>query len=207
MTPWRLQASVVAATVVMSVAFAWAQDRAAGNDGSSTAAVAISLVPAKSLPREDRRNDHLSDAQRATSSTTVPGEIRYRGVGVRLSPPAAGDTPALTAAAALSVIAGGVRPDVPMRGHAPTFYLARFSNDQMGPMDGAGRVHPLYQDRLAWIITYPDVPVEAYGPPGAPTPSLACPFVYAVDALSPQLLSAFQDCVGQAVTSPAKPAG
>lgn len=79
---------------------------------------------------------------------------------------------------------------------AATATLAKVTLGQYGPelqpdLNKPSRVDPLISDRLAWVVTFEDVPVRAHGPPGYTGPRLVHQTVVAfVDPATGEFLAA-----------------
>lgn len=155
-------------------------------------------VPAVSQPVPPEKL-HAAKARFAGKPAVRPGEVRYTGVGARLVPNADSRAAAVTAAEALATFErSGLRSDV--RSIKPHVRLVRFSDDTFGEEQPDGTVRLFFQDRLAWTVTYPGARVAVRGPAGSSArqqPAGGCDFVYVVDAVSGEAMTAFQDCRAQ----------
>lgn len=157
-----------------------------------TVAAVSTTAPAHPVPTPDPRGAIMPPA---FSEPLVPGEVRYREARVRIRPPERGGVARIDAGAAVrSYVESGIRSDL---AHSPrSVVLARFTDFAHGPEDAQGRVVPLYDDVLSWVITVRNAPVVWHHHPrnGQRLPDGRCDFVYVVDAVTGEPITAFQAC-------------
>jgi hypothetical protein len=91
----------------------------------------------------------------------------YRGGAVALLPPEPGTQPRVSAAEAYRARLGFPWRHEPMRPH---LVLARATIFDYGAAHNDGTVTPFIDDRLAWVVTYENVPRSSIGGPGGPAP-------------------------------------
>jgi hypothetical protein len=97
--------------------------------------------------------------QLQAQSVAVATTRVYPNTRMRLAPPEAGTAPRVTSEQALEAVrAGGHVPD-PVKD--PEVELVAYSNDSNGDLQPDGSVKLLYQNVLAWAVTYHDVPFPA----------------------------------------------
>lgn len=130
----------------------------------------------------------------AFAEPLVPGEVRYREARVRIRPAESSGARVAAEAAVRSYVESGIRSDLALSPRS--IVLARFTDFAHGPEDAQGRVVPLYDDVMSWIITVRNAPIVWHHHPrnGQQLPGGRCDFVYVVDALTGEPVTAFQAC-------------
>jgi ABC-type transport system substrate-binding protein len=120
----------------------------------------------------------------ATDMGALNHSIIYSAMQLSLTPPGAGDTPAIDAASAY----GACKVDAacPTGGSGPDIVLALASSPLGGSVASDGSTQPKLQDTLAYVLTWNDVPCVGSGP-GNPKYSTAtavstCIWVAVIDA-------------------------
>jgi len=157
---------------------------------------ATTAAPKTAAPAKVAADKH--GAVKLSANETRPllsGEKRYPSIGVRWMPAAAATAPVVSAQQAVAKAkAISVRPDVTDKG-TPATELGQFSDDVQGRINSDDTVTPAHQNVLAWIITYADAPVEWYGAMNvdrSKLPKATAPLVFAVDAMTGDVLRCFQ---------------
>jgi hypothetical protein len=133
---------------------------------------------------------------------TLTTRTVYRDVGARLEPPQAGRS-ALVRVSASEALArfrsSGMFPGIEQQARGRTrMALVSFSDDVRGRWDAKGPSHLEIQNVLAWVIVFPDVPVNVFRPAprpgqaGAPVRAFSADMRVVVDAITGTVIEAFQ---------------
>lgn len=124
-----------------------------------------------------------------------PGEVRYPSARIRFVQATGTESAARVSArtAEESFLQSHVRSE--LAGMPRSVILSRFSDDGFGPEGADGIVHPVFQDVLAWVVTVRDAPVAVHRVrEGGPRLPAACDFVFVVNAVTGEAMTAFQAC-------------
>jgi hypothetical protein len=124
-------------------------------------------------------------------SGAAPTTVQYPGNSVTLAPPAAGSSPAVTAAQALSAYQqAGIFPGAASQS-PPDIQLYDFSDNVMGDLQPDRSIALKYQHVLAWAVIFHSVPYQGLG--GGDNHPIPEDLVTMVDANNGNILEAFAE--------------